>query len=156
MRLTAITNVFVTTEAAKIESRLYIKSSTPERYCQEGNFQDHPLFPICGVNFSKKYIDASRQGRHQRTWKQVRNLFSQLFSSADKSLKDKTCLLLLWDSLLVALHTLCSYIYVCIHCVYIIYNYKWISSVSLNTMALWCNGSMAWWAHQSSVICVYV
>ena len=36
---------------------------------------------------------------------------SQLFSSADKSLKDETRLLLLWYGSLVTLHTLCLYIY---------------------------------------------
>ena len=36
---------------------------------------------------------------------------SQLFSSADESLKDETRLPLLWHGSLVTLHTLCSYIY---------------------------------------------
>ena len=37
---------------------------------------------------------------------------SQLFSSANESLKDEACLLLLWDGLLVTLHTLCCvYLY---------------------------------------------
>ena len=39
--------------------------------------------------------------------------FSSTVSSTDKSLKDESCLLLLWDGSLVTLNTLCSYNTMC-------------------------------------------
>ena len=38
---------------------------------------------------------------------------SQFFSSTDESLKDESCLLLLWDGSLVTVNTLCSYNTIC-------------------------------------------
>ena len=53
---------------------------------------------------------------------------SQIISSVDESLKDETHLLMLWDRLLVTLHTVFICIYINIYTLYIyIYNfYIWI------------------------------